>query len=91
MSITPTFRIEYVSIRLSDGMRFNQQQAWPTKYAGRPSDENLAKFVKVHEDSTAPGGINAHLGQEQIRSAKVIRQSNDVVVAEFDRPAFVAV
>lgn len=87
-TITPTFRVEYLAVRLRDGRRFRQSQAWPTKHAGRPSDDTLAGFVEVHEASTAPGGVNAHLGHELISEARVIRQSSGAVVAAYQAPAF---
>ena len=87
-STTPTFRIEGTATRISDGRRFPVHQAWLTKYAGRPTDETLAAHVKVAEASTAPGGVNEHLGAERIGFARVVRQATGEVVATYTAPVF---
>jgi len=87
---TPTFRVEMTTVRLRDGQRFGFQLGWEKQY-GRPTGEALARFVKDFDQATAPGGVNAHLGQEQTTQAKVVRQATQEVVAEFVRPMFEAV
>jgi hypothetical protein len=57
--------------------------AWPTKHAGRPSDEALRAYVEGFEASTREGGVNAHLGEEFVLDARVVRQSNGEVVATY--------
>lgn len=85
-SITPTFRVELRVI----GSHWTPA-AWPTKHAGRPSDATLAAYVASLEASTRPGGVNAHLGETVVRTAKVVRQSTGDVVATYEAPLFAAV
>jgi hypothetical protein len=87
-TVTPTFRIEGLARRISDGRRFPLYHAWPTKHAGRPTDATLAAYVEVAEAATLAGGVNAHLGAEQITEARVIRQSTGDVVATYRPAAF---
>lgn len=77
-SVTPTFRVELHVL----GSVYTPQ-AWPTKHAGRPSDATLKAYVEEFEASTRSGGVNAHLGEEFVMDAKVVRQSNGEVVATY--------
>lgn len=76
--MTPAYRVE-IEV---EGFYFTPA-AWPTKDAGRPSDANLAAYVKVLEDSTREGGVNAHLGVTTVRSAQIVRQADAEIVASF--------
>jgi len=60
--------------------------AWRVKQAGRPTDANLAAYVKAFEASTEPGGVNAHLGPQTVRSAQVVRQATGEQVASYAAP-----
>lgn len=57
--------------------------AWPTKHCGRPSEERLATYIADFEKSCAPGGCNAHLGVQTVKSARIFRQSTGDVVATY--------
>jgi hypothetical protein len=65
--------------------------AWRVRQDGRPTDANLARYVAGFEASTAPGGVNAHLGTTRVRSAKVRENSyGGEVVARYQAPMFEA-
>ena len=82
-SITPTFRLE-----MTVPGKYITPSGWDTKHAGRPNNETLRKHIDHFETSCKPGGVNAHLGIMVVSSARVVRQSNDEVVAEYKQPAF---
>lgn len=42
---------------------------------GQPTDANLARYVKAFEDSTKPGGVNAHLGETRVTRASIRRNT----------------
>jgi hypothetical protein len=42
---------------------------------GKPTDANLAAFVRRFEESSRPGGVNAHLGATRVASAQVRRNT----------------
>lgn len=84
-TITPTFRVEYVMF----GNIGITSSAWYTRHEGHPDDENLRRHVEKLEDSSKPGGCNAHCGPMVVASAKIIRQKTDEVVANYKGPAFV--
>jgi hypothetical protein len=81
-SSTPTFRTEY---KVKSGYGCITPSAWNTKQAGRPSDTNLSKNMDLWKESFT-NGANKHVynGQFPIVSAKVVRQSNDEVVATWE-------
>jgi hypothetical protein len=85
-SITPTYRIEF---RLAGS--YWTPSGWNVKRDGRPTDERLAQYVADLEASTREGGVNAHLGEQVVLSAKVVRQSSGEIVASYAKPMFSAV
>lgn len=36
---------------------------WQTKFAGRPTDANLAKAIALYNETLKPGGVNEHVGE----------------------------
>jgi hypothetical protein len=86
-STTPEFVVE---MREHDGGRRFTPQAWRVKGQhgipgdGKPTKENLERFVKKFEESTEPGGANSHLGPTRIVYAR-IRQNctGGATVAEY--------
>lgn len=58
----------------------------PTSH-GKPTDLNLAAHVAVFEASTAPGGVNAHIGATKVVSAQIVRQSTNETLASYKRAA----
>lgn len=79
-TITPRYRVE---LRVP-GFHFTPA-GWDGKHCGRPSDASLRAYVLAFEASTQPGGINAHLGPTTIERARVVRQSDDTIVARYER------
>lgn len=61
--------------------------SWNCKRDGRPNTDNLRKFVKGWEASTLPGGVNAHLGRTNIRSAKIVLNDGSLkIVTSYEAP-----
>lgn len=82
-SSTPKYRIEFAG-----GSHFVTAAAWPGEYLGKPSKTKLAQYMAKHEESLREGGANAHLntvGYVPPTSARVIRQSDDALIAEFKK------
>ena len=57
--------------------------AWRVPVHGRPSEVALRDYVATFERSTQPGGSNQHLGVQQVREAKIVRQHDDEVMAYY--------
>jgi hypothetical protein len=77
-TVTPTFRVEM----FVPGWHITAA-VWDCKRQGRPSDKTLAADVASFEASTLPGGANAHLGFTVVQRARIIRQSTNEIVAEY--------
>lgn len=66
-------------------------QEWRTRKQGRipaygkPTPENIQKHCAVVETSTAPGGVNSHMGYTKILRAWVVNQVSGEVVGEWSR------
>lgn len=61
--------------------------AWNCKRDGRPNEGNLRMYVARFEASTLPGGVNAHLGIEIVKSAQIRRNDGSAeVVASYVNP-----
>ena len=54
---------------------------------GKPTVENIKKHCLFVEESTAEGGVNAHLGATKILKAWVVDQETGAKVAEYTRDA----
>ena len=66
--------------------------AWNCRQSGRPTKENLEKWVRGFEESTKPGGCNAHLGETVVWSAEIARnRPNGKVVASYKQSAMFVV
>lgn len=48
---------------------------------GKPSVANITRWVEAYEASMRPGGPNAHLGQDQVLTARVTNQRTGEAVA----------
>jgi hypothetical protein len=87
-STTPTYRLEITG---HTGNFTITNSAWhvQSRYGipgdGRPSTDNLDRYVTAFEKSLRTGGSNAHLGIFLITSCRIIRQSTGKVVAEWKR------
>lgn len=71
-SRTPTHRVEF----LTDNGHWTPQ-GWPTKQAGRANGKNLSYHVRTLEQSTQPGGVNAHLGATRIIAARLLTNTGE--------------
>jgi hypothetical protein len=60
--------------------------AWDVRRNGRPTDANLTRYVRAFEQSTLPGGPNAHLGPMRVLRARVRHQRSGEFVAEYTAP-----
>ena len=74
--------------------RWTTTQEWRTRAQGRipgygqPTPENIRKHVEAFERSTQPGGVNAHVGAQQVTEAWVIDQKTGQKLGAWKRPAF---
>lgn len=86
-TIKVTYRLE-----LNCGPKvYNSPMCWRTKQYGRPTPENLEKWVMGFAESMKPGGVNAHLCETAIYwpvSAKVVHQDSGNIVARWKAPMF---
>lgn len=71
---TPTY-----VVRIFDGRYGYTPSAWrvtsktQVRADGRPTADNLKRYVESFEASTRPGGANAHLGETKILRATITR------------------
>jgi len=66
----------------------HEPSAWRVRQFGRavngpPTNANLARAIGAFEQSTVPGGINGHLGRAVVESARIVRQKDGAVMAEY--------
>lgn len=85
-SITPRYRVEFQAHHC-----LISHSIWQVKTNnvgipgnGKPTDKNLARYIRELEDSTKTGGVNAHLGPMLILSARIVDQFTDEVKASYD-------
>lgn len=80
---TPTYRVEIFVF----GYHYSPM-AWSVRARGKipgfgqPTDANLAKYVSDFEEDCETGA-NKHLGTQIVRSAKIVKQSTDEIVATY--------
>jgi hypothetical protein len=53
---------------------------------GKPTAENLAKYVAVSEAATHKGGCNERVGATTILKAEIVRQSTGEILASYSAP-----
>lgn len=61
---------------------------WRTRTMGKPTEANLAKEIAGLESSTAPGGVNAHVGISQVLAARVVSQRTGKTLATWNPRPF---
>jgi hypothetical protein len=88
-SITPAYRIE-----MTERRTMLTPMSWRSEY-GKPTAENLEKYVRKYIDSLKIGGTNQHvslsLGYIPVPdSARIVRQKTGEVVATWKAPMFMA-
>ncbi len=57
--------------------------AWKPKFHGKPSNVNLSRYMESLISSCLPGGVNQHLGDPQITTARIVDHNTDTVVASW--------
>lgn len=67
-------------------MSWDVKSRYGARGYGKPTDANLKKYVEGFEASTKPGGVNAHLGETIVTSARIIDQFEGGVVATYKQP-----
>lgn len=91
-SHTPTYRVEYSSVvDITRGQRVGMTPCAWRRPDGRPTAANLERHVRGFEESTLPGGVNAHCGITRVGSARLVRQADGEVMATYAPPMFEAV
>ena len=85
---TPTFRAEFrtnVPVNLTDA-------AWNCRTMGRPTVENAEAYRQRLNASFQPGGVNGPRKDDDViihvNRVRIVRQSNNEVVAEANAPMF---
>ena len=53
---------------------------------GAPTAANLAAYVRKYEESTLPGGCNAHLGVTKVARAVIVNQQTRETIANYVAP-----
>jgi hypothetical protein len=81
--VTFLFEPKYVFQTSGFGDKF---WAWHDRYgAGRPSAQNIKRYVEKFNEGLEPGGINQHLGRsEAIYGGRIYRQSTGETMAEWE-------
>jgi hypothetical protein len=95
---TPKYRLEFNPIPKPDRKSFYgfSPMAWEVKSKGKPTEANIEKYVRAFVDSQKIGGCNEHLSRSagfiQVPNrARIIRQADNQVVAEWRAPMFMAI
>jgi len=83
----PKYRLEIV-----DNTNQPNSFGWSDAY-GYPNQKNLEKWVDYYNKSHQTGGVNFHISESVgvevfIKKAKIIRQKDNVVMSEWEMPAF---
>jgi hypothetical protein len=85
---TYTYRLE---LRVISGAYYTPQ-GWLVRGSrllgpgkGKPTAGNIDKWVTAFENSMRPGGVNAHLGIDQVTYARIVHQASGQVMAEWRR------
>jgi hypothetical protein len=82
-STTPKHVFNIVTVLSRAGKVSHSTMAWKKEY-GRPTTQNIDKWVTAYEDSCKPGGFNDHLGHDPVVSCE-IRLNPGKVVASWVR------
>ncbi len=86
-TVTPKYRVEMI---MSNGTKeYSNATAWDVtsrgmiKGKGKPTVENLIKEIRAFEASTAPDGVNKHLGLMKVTIAHIVHQKSGAIMAEY--------
>jgi hypothetical protein len=82
-------KIHYViHIITSDSSGWVTPSEWKCKESGKPTTENIDRYVTVFENSLKPGGCNAHLGFFTLTKCWIVDQFKGEIVAEWVRKEY---
>ena len=79
-STTPKFVFSIVTVLSRAGKVAHTPMAWKKEY-GRPTTDNIDKWVTAYEDSCKPGGCNDHLGHDPVVSCEIRYNPGEVVAS----------
>jgi hypothetical protein len=74
-------------VKITDGRYGYSSIAWVAtsrtqiRADGKPTVENLRRWVASFEAATQPGGCNAHLGATKLTSARIVNNFTGELVA----------
>lgn len=90
-SFTPRYVVKMSDFQVFPGRAFMTHSEWKSNY-GRPTPQNIKRYVETYNASLEPDGANSHIGREgAVYGARVVDQTTGEIVAEwFDRslPSF---
>lgn len=86
---TPKYRIEFLQTNCGGG---NTPMCWDIKN-GRPTNDNLEKYLDAYSKSCEMGGVNDHISAAigfipVVLKAVIINQRNEEIVASYQAPLF---
>jgi len=82
-SRTPKHVFQISTVLSRAGKLRHTPMEWKKEY-GKPSTENIDKWVTVYEDSCKSGGCNSHLGYDPVLGVD-IRFNPGKVIASWER------
>lgn len=74
--------------RFTDLEWYMKPRGQMTHADGKPTNENLVKWVKDFEAATHPEGVNSHLGKTSVLRAQITRQSDRQILATYVNPIY---
>lgn len=88
-SRTPRYVVEVNGTGRAQAMEWRARRRGQVLGYGKPTNENLAKWVERFNAALKPGGVNEHLGDRcRVDSAKVVDQFSGEVKAVYKAPMF---
>lgn len=70
------------------GIVSHSHMAWNVKQCGKPTIDNIDKWVTVFEQSCLPGGGNAHLGLDPVLNCEICLNGSHESIAVWERKTF---
>ena len=92
-SVTPPYRLEMPGVT---AMCWRVKAQYGIPGCGKPTYENLVKYIEAYNKSLELGGSNQHISKAlgyipYPTWARIVRQADGVVMAEWKAPLFQAV
>lgn len=83
-SYTPTFVINVNDFQVFPTQNVDPM-AWDTKYSGKPTEENIKKWVEMYNASLEPDGVNSHVGRSAaVYGGSIKNQKTGDIVAHWE-------